>query len=56
MIKSTLRKDPTSMLAAMFGGKFALLTDSEGCYFIDRDGSLFHYILTYLRTSRLPRV
>ena len=51
---STLTKESSSMLAAMFSGKFALTPDAEGCYFIDRDGSQFHLILSYLRCSRLP--
>lgn len=51
---ATLTRDPGSMLAAMFSGKFTLHKDEDGCYFIDRDGALFHVILSFLRTSRLP--
>ena len=40
----TLRKDPDSMLCAMFSGRHELKPDGEdGAYFIDRDGKLFRY-------------
>lgn len=52
---STLTKDKDSMLAAMFSGRHELDTDSEGRYFIDRDGTYFKEILNYLRDStQLP--
>jgi len=38
----TLRKDPDSMLCAMFSGRFELTANKRnGAYFIDRDGKLF---------------
>ena len=40
------------MLAAMFSGRHELDTDSEGRYFIDRDGTYFKYILNYLRDRK----
>lgn len=52
---STLTKNQDSMLAAMFSGRHQLDTDSEGRYFIDRDGTYFKHILNFLRDStKLP--
>ena len=49
----TLKKDPGSMLHAMFSGRFDTKPAEDGTYFIDRDGTHFRYILNYLRTGRL---
>lgn len=46
---STLVKDSNSLLCNMFSGKHELIKDSDGSYFIDRDGMHFRYILNYLR-------
>lgn len=45
----TLSRDSESMLAAMFSGRHELKSESDGSYFIDRDGTHFRYILNYLR-------
>ncbi|XP_022079596.1 BTB/POZ domain-containing protein KCTD8-like [Acanthaster planci] len=52
---STLTQQGDSMLAQMFTGRTRgpLQRDSRGRYFIDRDGSLFKYILDYLRNQKL---
>ena len=37
----------------MFRGKFSTLKDPNGNHFIDRDGTLFRYILGFLRNGEL---
>ena len=49
----TLTKDPDSMLAAMFSGKFEMRPSEDGAFFIDRDGTHFRFILNYLRSGKL---
>ena len=49
----TLTKDPNSMLAAMFSGRFEMKASEDGAFFIDRDGTHFRFILNYLRTGKL---
>ena len=49
----TLTKDPNSMLAAMFSGKFDKQRSDDGSFFIDRDGTHFRFILNYLRDGKL---
>ena len=48
-----LTKDPDSMLAAMFSGKFEVKLSEDGAFFIDRDGKHFRFILNYSRTGKL---
>lgn len=45
---STLRRYEDTMLAAMFSGRHYIPTDSEGRYFIDRDGTHFGYVCLFL--------
>lgn len=48
--RSTLCKYSGSMLAAMFGGDLQpSQQDSQGRYFIDRNGDYFAVVLSYLR-------
>ena len=49
----TLTKDPESMLAAMFSGRFDTQPSEDGSVFIDRDGTHFRFILNYLRDGTL---
>ncbi|XP_068760882.1 uncharacterized protein [Montipora capricornis] len=49
----TMKKDPGSMLHAMFSGRFDTKPSEDGSYFIDRDGTHFRYILNYLRSGKL---
>ena len=42
------------MLEVMFSGRHHVEQDSQGRYFIDRDGKLFHHILNYLHHDNMP--
>ena len=50
----TLTKHPESLLAELFSGRFNLKQGSDGCYFVDRDGTHFRHILNYLRSGTAP--
>lgn len=47
----TLTKDPDSMLASMFSGRFDMTPDEDDAFFIDRDPKYFRFILNFLRTG-----
>jgi len=51
--RATLTRYPQSMLGAMFSGAMATSIDEHGCFFIDRDGSMFSHVLNFLRSGRL---
>uniref|UniRef100_A0A8C4WZ99 BTB/POZ domain-containing protein KCTD7 n=1 Tax=Eptatretus burgeri TaxID=7764 RepID=A0A8C4WZ99_EPTBU len=53
---STLRRYENSMLATMFSGRHRIPRDSEGRYFIDRDGTYFRDILNFLRSGEIPQM
>ena len=46
---TTLSRVEDSFLAVMFSGRYNLQRESDGSFFIDRDGTNFRYILNYLR-------
>jgi len=50
---TTLTSVPDSMLAYMFSGRHKIETDEDGYAFIDRNGSVFEYILDFLRDGEL---
>jgi len=52
--KATLLKYPGTMLHSMFSGRHTIIKDSDGNYFLDRDGNTFKLILNYLRTGQFP--
>lgn len=53
-LRSTLSKHEDSMLCKMFSGDLAPShQDSQGRYFIDRDGTQFGNVLAYLRGEPL---
>lgn len=47
----TIMKYPESKLSTMFNGETPAEKDSEGRFFIDRDGALFRYVLNFLRSG-----
>eukprot|EP00057_Strongylocentrotus_purpuratus_P014037 XP_011668511.1 PREDICTED: uncharacterized protein LOC105440254 [Strongylocentrotus purpuratus] len=51
--RATLTRFPDSMLGSMFRGRLPSTKDDKGNYLIDGDGSLFRYVLNFLRRSIL---
>eukprot|EP00057_Strongylocentrotus_purpuratus_P005689 XP_003731554.1 PREDICTED: uncharacterized protein LOC576395 [Strongylocentrotus purpuratus] len=47
--KETLMKESGSFFPRMLAGEIEVTRDPQGNYVMDRDGSLFHHILAYLR-------
>eukprot|EP01027_Heterolobosea_sp_BB2_P014713 GEZU01021111.1.p1 GENE.GEZU01021111.1~~GEZU01021111.1.p1 ORF type:complete len:231 (-),score=45.23 GEZU01021111.1:30-722(-) len=50
---TTLTAYPDSMLGRMFSGAFMMEPDVDGCFFIDRSGYYFEYIMDFLRDGRI---
>ncbi|KAI7811968.1 putative BTB/POZ domain-containing protein kctd15-like [Triplophysa rosa] len=51
---ATLTKYPDSRISRLFNGTEPIVLDSlKQHYFVDRDGEIFRYILSYLRTGKL---
>ena len=51
---ATLQAVPGSRIYKTFSGRLATILDKKtNCYFLDRDGELFSYVLQYLRTGSL---
>eukprot|EP00899_Mesostigma_viride_P001846 jgi/Mesvir1/11662/Mv00059-RA.1 len=46
---STLLSQEGTFFSGMFGGRFDPRMEEDGTYFIDRDPSMFHHILNFLR-------
>eukprot|EP01064_Diplonema_japonicum_P029400 TRINITY_DN4745_c0_g4_i2.p1 TRINITY_DN4745_c0_g4~~TRINITY_DN4745_c0_g4_i2.p1 ORF type:complete len:247 (+),score=36.72 TRINITY_DN4745_c0_g4_i2:31-771(+) len=53
---STLRRHETSVLAQMFEEPFAVSKDAAGRWFLDRDGKVFAYVLSYLRDGKIQGI
>ncbi|MQL74624.1 hypothetical protein Taro_006986 [Colocasia esculenta] len=54
-VDTLIQRDPNSMLAAMFSGRYAVPRDPDtGVVFIDRDGKNFRHVLNWLRDGVIP--
>ena len=50
--RATLTSVPGTMFEALLSGRHAVLKDSEGGIFLDRDPDIFEHVLAYLRDPR----
>lgn len=51
----TLKKTPNTYFSAMLSGKYPLLRQPDGSFFIDRDGQHFGSILSFMRSGYLSK-
>lgn len=51
--KATLLKYPDSMLGSLISNGLPSTRDTNGHFFIDRDGQVFRHVLNFLRSSQL---
>jgi len=49
----TLRRYPDSLLGLAFNGNYQLHRETDGSYFIDRNGRHFRHVLNFMRDGRL---
>eukprot|EP01100_Stratorugosa_tubuloviscum_P012588 TRINITY_DN6019_c0_g1_i1.p1 TRINITY_DN6019_c0_g1~~TRINITY_DN6019_c0_g1_i1.p1 ORF type:complete len:260 (-),score=96.98 TRINITY_DN6019_c0_g1_i1:193-972(-) len=54
--RTTLTRIPDTYFTSLLSGRLVIKYDSNGAIFIDRDGCYFAPILTFLRTSRIPKL
>jgi len=51
---STLTSVQGTYFTSMFSGKWEPKLEKDGSYFIDRDSTVFRYILNFFRTKKIP--
>ena len=52
---STLKKIPNTYFSAMLSGQYPLVRQSDGSFFIDRDGKHFGSILSFMRSGYIAK-